>query len=198
MVSGQTMLLVTVVVAKEDYAGFLAFLSEELLDKGHMDFNMFRYRQNLQEETEFVQLEVRNLSQKEKTTVRGRLEQLKRTGTIRDVQEGGWYLQKRMFGDKGGELARDIFDLSTRFAIETREKFGRLLDPQNEYPEEVMNRFMSPGAWLLFSCFSNALGYTPIEEINAYLTAIQTRLQLMDKKKSEDVRRMLKLVLDMM
>ena len=34
----------------------------------------------------------------------------------------------RVFGEKGGELATQIQELSTEFAIRSRESFGRLLD----------------------------------------------------------------------
>lgn len=196
-------LFMTLVVEIADYPGFLSFLSENLLEKKKNQeidgFHVFRYKTQDDEENDqvHVQLEVRGASYEYKKLLMARINDLIRSGLIIKLEPQGWRFQQRMFGVKGGELARDIFELATEFSINAREKFGRLLDPQNEFPEEVLNRFIAPGMWLLFSAFCNTSGYTPIQEINAYLTAIQTRLQLMKPDEGEKVRRLLRVMIDM-
>lgn len=194
----------TIVVKTEDYPGLLSFLSEELMGKRESQkiqgFHVFRYRTQQDEENneEHVQLAIRGSSLDFEKYFNNRILELVSSGVIIKIEQDGWRFQYRMFGDKGAHLAHEIFELATEFAITVREKFGRLLEPQNEFPDEVMNRFISPGMWLLFSAFSNISGYSPIQEINAYLTAIQTRLQLMKHDDAEKLRQMLRMMIDML
>ena len=144
----------TISVHRDDYAGFLSFLSEELLEKEKKEiegFHIFRYQIPNEGDIERVQLEIRTKNETFEREFDQRLLDLKKSGIINDVESGGWKLEKRIFGEQGSQLATKIMDLSTELAIKAREKFGKLIDPQNEFPEEVMDRGMSPGLWLLFS-----------------------------------------------
>jgi hypothetical protein len=45
--------------------------------------------------------------------------------------------------------------------------------------------------------FFNVAGYSSIQEINAYITALQSRLRFIPDKEAKQVRNMLRLTLDM-
>lgn len=186
----------------DDYTGFLAFLSEELLEKKKkkqiQGFYAFRYKTPNDTDTERVLISVKGYNKNFREEFKKKLEFLVKNGVIQGIESEGWSFDQYVFGKKGIDLAKDIFDLGTEFAISMRETFGKLLDPQNEYPEEVMQRFISPGVWLLISNFFNVAGYSSFQEINAYITALQSRLRFMSKKEADQVRTMLRLSLDMM
>ncbi|MHA1983933.1 MAG: hypothetical protein ACW967_06230, partial [Candidatus Hodarchaeales archaeon] len=160
-------------------------------------FYAFRYKTPNDKETERVLISIKGYNKGVKEIISSKINDLIKKGIILGVEGQGWNFDQYVFGEKGLELAKDIFDLGTEFAISMREKFGKLLDPQNEYPEEVMERFISPGVWLLISNFFNVSGYSSIQEINAYITAIQSRLRFMPDKEADQVRNMLRLTLDM-
>ena len=194
---------VTVIVCTVDYTGLLSFLSEELVPRRKngelLGFYIFRYHEQNDsiEEQEHVALEIRGASNALELYFMNRLQDLKKVGLIKDIDFYSWRLPNWVFGSKGKELATNIFEVATELAIDVREKFGRLIDPQNEFPDEVMQRYIAPGVWLLISQFFNASGYSPLEEINAYITAIQNRLKFMNAEDSEQIRRLLHLSLDM-
>ncbi|MHA1992142.1 MAG: hypothetical protein ACW98A_14310 [Candidatus Hodarchaeales archaeon] len=141
-------------------------------------------------------ISVKGHSEEFESDFNSKINNLIKNGLILGIEDQRWNFDQYVFGEKGFELAKDIFDLGTEFAITMREKFWKLLDPQNEYPEEVMQRFISPGVWLLISNFFNVAGYSSIQEINAYITALQWRLRFMPEKEADQVRNMLRLTLD--
>lgn len=195
---------VTITVSSADYTGFLSFLSEEIVPRRRngeiQGFYIFRFHD--QNDTisgqEHVAIELRGTSNELELYLMNRLQDLKKTGMIKEIDFYSWRLPGWVFGSKGKELAVNIFEVATELAIDVREKFGRLIDPQNEFPDEVMQRYIAPGVWLLISQFFNASGYSPLEEINAYITAIQNRLKFMNSEESEQVRKLLHLSLDML
>ncbi|OLS16872.1 MAG: hypothetical protein HeimC3_51020 [Candidatus Heimdallarchaeota archaeon LC_3] len=193
---------VHVKITSEEYAGLLAFISEELVEKKQKkvieSFFTFRYKTKFDSNTEHVLISVKGYDENFRKDFIQKIEKLIKNGVILGLEKRGWNFDHYVFGEKGVELAKDIFSLGTEFAIAMREKFGKLLDPQNEYPEEVMQRFISPGAWLLMTSFFNTAGYSPIQEINAYITALQSLLRFMPEKEADKVRNMLRLTLDMM
>ncbi|MFW9930028.1 MAG: hypothetical protein ACFFD1_11600, partial [Candidatus Thorarchaeota archaeon] len=175
---------------------------EELIEKEGNDyrnnFYVFRYRTPSDSETsEHVLISIKGQDEDLKEAFKDRLETLMKNGIIQNIEPRAWNFDHYVFGEKGLGLAQDLFALGTEFAIRMREKFGKLVDPQNEYPDEVMNRFVSPGVWLIISSFFNAAGYSPLEEINAYITGLQSRLRFMSPIEAEKVRNMLRLTLDM-
>jgi len=185
-------------IPSDEYTGFLSFLSEELLAKGKISrFYIFRYRTSEEDDSfEYIMLDIKDPDEEFGVHFRLRLQEMQRSGMLQMLDTRFWNWDRYVFGEKGSEMAKDILALSTEIAIKTRERFGKLLDPQNEFPDETMSRMVAPGAWLLLSSFFNAAGYSTLQEINSYITAIQNRLRLMGPTESERIRGMLHLALD--
>ncbi|MHA2339904.1 MAG: hypothetical protein ACXACX_21590, partial [Candidatus Hodarchaeales archaeon] len=118
-------------IRMDDYAGFLAFLSEELLsmkrDKEVEGFFAFRYKTPNDKDTERVLVSIKGYNKEFEDRINNKISNLIKKGIILGVEDQGWNFDQYVFGEKGLELAKDIFDLGTEFAISMREKFGKLL-----------------------------------------------------------------------